>query len=464
MTSPLPILTTAEIRAAEAQAIAAGTSALDLMERAGAAAATAMLAFGMPHEVLVLCGPGNNGGDAYVVARHLAKAGLDVRVAATAPPATEPAQAMAARWAGPMTTLAEARPGTALVDGVFGVGLTRAIDDALRHQLAALSAPARLRVALDLPSGLAADDGHDLGAFAPAQLTVAFGTLKPAHVLEPGRAWCGRVVVANIGLGPVASRLHVVPPPLPSVPGAGAHKYSRGAVLVLGGPAGSGGAARLAARAALRAGAGLAMIAVPSDAVLENAARLDAVMVAGVADPAALAALLATRRFASVAAGPGLGASPLLDSVLATGLPAVLDADVFTRFAGAPERLAAALRGPAVLTPHEGEFARLFGELPGSKIERARAAAACVGAVVLLKGADTVIAAPDGRAAVNVHAAPWLATAGSGDVLTGIIAALLAQGLEPFEAACAGAWLHGDAGVRGGAGLTADDLPELLRQ
>lgn len=464
MTSPRPILTTAEIRAVEAQVIAAGISALDLMERAGAAAAAAILAFGPPRNVLVLCGTGNNGGDGYVVARHLAAAGLAVRIAATAPPATAAAQAMAARWVDPVVALAEATPGETLIDGVFGVGLTRPIDAALHGQLAALSAPSRLRVALDLPSGLAADTGGDLGAFAPAQLTVAFGAMKPAHVLEPGRSWCGRVVVADIGLGPLASRLHVVAPPTLAAPTAATHKYSRGAVLVLGGAAGSGGAARLAARAALRAGAGLAMVAVPPAALAENAARLDAVMVASVPDAPALTALLASRRFASIVAGPGLGASPLLEPLLATGLPAVLDADVFTRFAGEPERLRAAVRGPAVLTPHEGEFARLFGGVPGSKIDRARAAAAQIGAVVLLKGADTVIAAPDGRAAVNVHAAPWLATAGSGDVLSGVIAALLAQGLDPFEAACAGAWLHGDAGIRGGCGLTADDLPELLRR
>lgn len=464
---PQVILTAVEMRAVEAAVIAAGTPAEALMERAGSRAAAAIMAFGGPRDVLVLCGPGNNGGDGYVVARLLRDAGCTVAVAASAAAATPAASEAAVRWAGQITSLAEASPHPAIVDALFGSGLTRPLTPELRRLAMPLMNAARLRIALDLPSGIDADSGTDLGAMAAADLTVAFGSLKPAHCLEPGRSRCGRIVVADIGLGEIASPLHRIAPPRLPQPDMNAHKYSRGAVLLLGGPAGHGGAARLTAHAALRSGAGLAMIAVPTDALLENAARLDAVMLAAVRDGAALRDLLAARRFAATAVGPGLGtdatARELVLTLLASGLPAVLDADVFTLFAGAPERLAAALRGPTVLTPHAGEFARLFGELPGSKVDQARAAAARVGAVVLFKGADTVVAAPDGRAAINTHASPYLATAGSGDVLTGIVAGLLAQGQPPFEAACAAAWLHGDAGLRAGAGLTADDLPELLR-
>lgn len=464
--NPQAILTVAETRAAENAVIAAGTSAETLMEHAGRHAAAAIMAFGGPREVLVLCGPGNNGGDGYVVARVLREAGCTVTVAASAPTATPAAAGAAARWAGPVSSLADAGSPPAVVDALFGSGLTRPLGPELRHAAAPLMAAARVRVALDLPSGIDADSGADLGAMAAADLTVAFGALKPAHCLEPGRSWCGRIVLADIGLGEIAAQLHHVAPLRLAPLQTEAHKYARGAVLVLGGPAGQGGAARLTARAALRSGAGLAMIAVSPDALAENAARLDAVMLRPVRNGAALRELLASRRFAAVAAGPGLGtgaaAGELLAALLASGLPAVLDADVFTLFANAPERLGAALGGPAVLTPHAGEFVRLFGALPGSKVDQARAAAVRVGAVVLLKGADTVVAAPDGRAAINTHASPYLATAGSGDVLTGIVTGLLAQGQPPFEAACAAAWLHGDAGLRGGAGLTADDIPELL--
>lgn len=466
MAKSLAILTVREMRAAEAAVIAAGTSADILMERAGQGAARAILAYGGPRDFLVLCGPGNNGGDGYVVARLLREAGCNVTVTASAPPATPAATAACGRWNGPVVSLAEASPQAAIIDALFGCGLIRPLTPELRAAAMPLMAAARLRIALDLPSGIDADSGADLGALGPADLTIAFGALKPAHCLEPGRSWCGRIVVADIGLGEIASQLHCIAPPrLPKL-AADTHKYARGAVLVLGGPVGKGGAARLTAHAALRSGAGLAMIAVPPEALAENAARLDAVMLAPVQDAAALRELLAARRFAAVAAGPGLGtgepARERLLALLASGLPAVLDADVFTLFAGAPEQLSASLYGPAVLTPHAGEFARLFGTLPGSKVEQARAAAALTEAVVLFKGADTVIAAPDGRAAINTHASPYLATAGSGDVLTGIIAGLLAQGMPAFEAACATAWLHGDAGQRGGAGLTADDLPALL--
>lgn len=454
-----PVLDARAMRDAEAASFANGVDPRELMERAGAAAARAILAYAAPRAVLVVCGTGNNGGDGYVVARHLAAAGVAVRVAATGAPATGSGAAMAARWAGPVEPLATAAPAPLLVDALFGIGLSRPVDPATTAHLQRLGAAAHSVVALDVPSGLMTDDGT--GDCLSADLTVAFGALKPVHLFAADR--CGRVVVADLGIDAGSARLWATASPPSFDPVADGHKYARGAVLTLGGPAGQGGAARLAARAALRAGAGLSMITCPAGALAENAARLDAVMVRDAADAASVTALLARHRFASIAAGPGLGDDrDRLGAALASGLPIVLDADVFTLFAGDPARLAAALTGPAVLTPHAGEFVRLFGDLSGSRLDRVRAAATTVGAIVLLKGAVTVIAAPDGRAAINVHATPWLATAGSGDVLTGIVAACLAQGYDAFDAACAGAWLHGDAGRRLGPGLIADDLPEAL--
>ncbi len=450
------------MRAAESRVIAAGTPSLELMERAGAAAATAAWRFGLPHAVNILCGAGNNGGDGYVVARHLAALGHDVTVIAAAPPRTADAAAMAARWSGPVLAYGAAAPAAGFIDALFGIGLDRPLAAADVAELRRLGQGARTRIAIDLPSGVGSDDGAMLGAPFGFGLTVTFGALKPAHVLQPARALCGRVVVADICLGEVASDLCCnVPPQLPRA-GAGTHKYARGSVFVVVGPAGAGGAARLAARAALRSGAGLVTLACRPEALPENASRVDAVMLCGAADAATLAQVLEDPRIGAVVIGPGLGhdatARAQLDAVLASGVAAVCDADVFSLLAGNPEALHAA----AVLTPHEGEFVRMFGALPDSRIDRALAAAARARTVVVLKGPDTIIAAPDGRAVVNVHASAALATAGSGDVLAGIIAGLMAQGLAPFDAACAGVWLHGDAGVRGGVGLIAEDLPELL--
>ena len=460
--TPEPVLDIAACRAAEARS---GLDTATLVGRAAHAAAAAIRAFAGAGDVLVACGPGINGSDGYGVAARLAAAGLTVRCLSIADPRGASAVAAAAAWHGAVVGLADATPGTLFVDAVFGAGLRAPIDADLRARLATLAAAARYRVALDLPSGIDGDSGADRGPFARADLTIAFGALKPGHLLHPGRDWCGRLVVADLGID-TASTMARIAAPDARIPAVDAYKLSRGAVLVLGGGFGAGGAARLTARAALRGGAGLVMLGVPADALAENAARCDAVMVGPLGDANPLAAMVAARRYTAVAAGPGLGSAewPLLDALLATGLPAVLDAGVFTRFAGDVDALVARLRGPAVLTPHAGEFARLFGYLTGSKLDRAQAAAARSGAVVVLKGPDTVVAAPDGRAGVNDHATPWLATAGSGDVLTGVIAGRLAQGDAPFEAACAGMWLHGDAARRGGAGMTADDLPELVAQ
>ena len=464
LTTPAPVLTAQAMREAEARAIAGGVDARTLMERAGAAAAAAILRFEAPRRAVVVCGPGGNGGDGYVVARHLAAAGVAVTVAADAPPRHAAAAQAAADWDGPVVPPADAPLADTLIDALFGIGMTRPLAGADARALARLAEAASLRIALDLPSGAGTDDGAGLGCPYVADLTVAFGALKPAHLLHPAASRCGRVVVADIGVAAASDLTRNAPPP-PLALAAATHKFARGSVLVVGGPSGHGGAARLAAAAALRAGAGLVTVAVPTPALTENAASLDAVMLRIADDGTALAALLRDRRLSALLAGPGLGrdarARGLIEAALADGRPLVLDGDVFTLFAAGAEGLRRRLSGPAVLTPHEGEFARLFA-VDGSKVERARAAAARVGAVVVLKGPDTVIASPDGRARINVHAAPYLATAGSGDVLAGMITGLLAQGVDAFDAACAGVWLHGDLGIRGGPGLTADAMPGLI--
>jgi hydroxyethylthiazole kinase-like uncharacterized protein yjeF len=459
------ILTAAEMRSLEAACVANGTSELELMERAGDAAARAIATFSAPAPVLVLCGPGNNGGDGYVIARRLTEMGWPVRLAALAPPTAATAREAAARWSGPVEPLGdETAPAAVLVDALFGIGLTRGVGDAATRAVQRLATAARTRVAIDLPSGVATDDGALLSKPVTADLCVTFGAPKPAHFLYPAAAHAGRLVVADIGLDPAASNLSVVTPPSLAPGDPTAHKYQRGHVLVVGGPANATGAARLAAMGARRAGAGYVTLLSPMAALAANAAHLTGIVLREADSPAAIARALDDRADA-VVIGPALGTIGGRDKVLAvlgTRKPVVLDADVFTLFAGDAAALAGAIAGPAVLTPHEGEFVRLFGELPGSKIDRARAAAERAGAVVLLKGPDTVVAAPDGRTAINAHTSPALATAGTGDVLAGIIAAMLARGLDPLEAACAATWLHGDAARRAGPGLVAEDLPERL--
>ncbi len=463
-----PIVTAAEMRALEAAAIAGGTSAIELMRRAGGAAARAIAAYISPIDTLVLCGPGNNGGDGYVIATELAAMGWAVRVAAIAAPGTDTARQAAAGWAGAVEALDDDTPGAALiVDALFGIGLTRALSPTHAANLNRLAGAARSCVAIDLPSGAATDDGAALSPLPACDLCISFGAAKPAHVLNPAAAAVGRLVVAAIGLAPAASTLHRIAPPRRRAEPAAAHKYQRGHVLVVGGPAQATGAARLAALGAQRAGAGYVTLLSPTAALAANAAQLTGIVLVEADTPAAIARAFGEARAHALVIGPALGRTHGRDKLLAAlsvGKPVVLDADAFSLFEGDAAALARAIEGPVVLTPHEGEFARLFGALPGSKVDRARAAARRIGAVVLLKGADTVVAAPDGRAAVNTHASPGLATAGSGDVLAGVIAAMLARGLDPFEAACVAAWLHGDAGRRGGPGLIADDLPGLLGQ
>jgi ADP-dependent NAD(P)H-hydrate dehydratase / NAD(P)H-hydrate epimerase len=467
-----PILTVAQMTAADRAAVAAGTPALELMERAGAAVAAAIQARWTPRPTAVLCGPGDNGGDGYVAARHLAAAGWDVWVETLAPPKSDSAQAMAALWTGQTLPIAKSnRMANLFVDALFGAGLTRPLgEEALR--LARLAEKlVDCMVAVDMPSGLCGDTGRPLGAACfQAALTVTFHARKPAHVLEPGRSFCGEVVVADIGLAEASGDLSENGPALFAAklpwPKPMAHKHSRGRLLVVSGDAWSTGAARLAARAGLRAGAGLVTVMSSPEALAVNAAHLEAVMLRPFETDTELEARAADADAAVIGPAAGVTEATLLNvlALARTGAALTIDADGLTVFREDPDELFSLLDRDDVLTPHPGEFDRIFpGLLAGSpeRITAAREAAARAGAVVLLKGPDTVIAAPDGRAAVNVNGTPWLATAGSGDVLAGLIGGLTAQGMESFEAACAAAWIHAEAGRVFGPGLIAEDLPDL---
>ncbi|GGG38897.1 bifunctional NAD(P)H-hydrate repair enzyme [Caldovatus sediminis] len=457
---------------ADSLAIGGGIPGIALMEAAGRAVARAALRRFRPCRTLVLAGPGNNGGDGYVAARLLEQAGWPVAVAALAPPRPGSDAALAAaRWRGPMVPFGPdpvARAGL-VVDAVFGAGLARPVDGIAAAALDACAG--RPVLAVDVPSGVDGATGQVRGVAPQAALTVTFFRLKPGHLLLPGRTLCGETLLADIGL-PASVLVAVAPRTFANGPGAlwrlpehgpAAHKYARGHLTVLGGAAMTG-AARLVAGAARRAGAGLVTIAAP-DAASAAVYRCGDPGTIVTEEP--LASLLADPRRRVWVLGPGLAPEPATRAALrriveAGGRQAVADAGAVTACAGAPE----ALRGAAVLTPHEGEFARVFGPVAGDRPGAARRAAALTGAVVLLKGPDTVIAAPDGRAAINANAPPSLATAGSGDVLAGIIGALLARGMAPFEAACAGAWLHGAAAgaaaLQQPQGLIAEDLINFL--
>lgn len=495
------VLTTAQMANADATTIAQGTPGIVLMRAAGQAVAHAIAQRWSPRPVTVLCGPGNNGGDGWVAAKCLHELGWPVRVHAMAPPEAlhgDAAQAasewlaVASREGGPgWHALADANPRSEglVVDALFGAGLSRELDEPVRQLLERAAMRHVPIVAVDVPSGVAGDSGRALGA-VPCALTVTFCRLKPAHFLMPGRALCGDVVLADIGISDAVVRdggaqAWENQPGLwsdtwPSVDVAG-HKYHRGHALVWGGGVMTG-AARLAARAAARVGAGLTTVCVPQSAWGVYAASLTSIMVHPVGGEGAaqwqagLNSLLADDRLSAALIGPGAlgGSQPgglraLVLTLLASGRPVVLDADALTVFAEDPSLLFAAIAGhsrPVVLTPHDGEFNRLFRgpRVSGaqSKLERAREAARLSGAVVLLKGADTVVAAPDGRASLNRNAPSELATAGAGDVLAGLVLGLLAQGMPAWQAASAAVWLHGDAARDFGPGLIADDLPELV--
>lgn len=455
---------------ADAAAIAAGTPGITLMERAGTAVADAVCARFARQAALVLCGPGNNGGDGYVTARLLKERGWPVEVRSFGEPATQDAQAASARWDGPTSPLNGALEPGVWIDALFGAGLSRPLEGpAAAAALRMAEAPERV-VAVDVPSGVPGDTGRPIGPAACAALTVTFHAKKPAHVLEPGRSRCGEVVVADIGLAASDSRTVENGPDLwlPRFPWptAASHKHARGRLVVVSGEAWSTGAARLAARAGLRIGAGLVTVLSPPEALPVNAAHLEAVMLRGFETDLELEQAAKNVDAAVIGPAAGIG-EPTLLNVLAlarTGAALILDADAITVFRDDPEELYSLLDRDDVLTPHVGEFERLFPGLLAASAERiaaARTAAERAGAVLLLKGADTVIAAPDGRCAVNINGSSWLATAGSGDVLAGFIGGLVAQGMESFEAACAGAWIHAEAAELHGPGLISEDLPGL---
>ncbi|MCP1335584.1 NAD(P)H-hydrate dehydratase [Futiania mangrovi] len=502
--APVPLLTPREMGQADAAAIAAGTPGTVLMARAGRAVADAVLrrlGHRQGRRAAVLCGPGNNGGDGFVAARLLAEEGVEATVyllGARGDLGGDAADA-ARQWLGEvhplqaaldLAGLDEASQPHVWIDALFGAGLSRPLEGVARRLVEALDASDADIVAVDVPSGLDGATGEVRGAAARAVETVTFATLKPGHLLYPGRALCGALTVADIGI-PEAAVTGLAPKAFANAPGlwrgafpvpeAAGHKYTRGHLGVLSGPAVQSGAARLAARGALRAGAGLvSMICAPSAAMV-LASHLTAVMVKPVRAGEAAANLMARHRISTLVAGPGLGTDESARERLLAALAApaegegltglVLDADALTLLAERGEGIADRMPPRTVLTPHEGEFARLVPDLglqaAGqrlSRLDRARTAAERLGSVVLLKGPDTVVAAPDGRTAIAANAPAWLATAGSGDVLAGIVGGLLAQGMPAFEAACAAAWMHGAAAEVCGPGLIAEDLPEALPQ
>ena len=484
----MEVLTTAEMERADRLSIAAGMPGFALMLSAGQAVAEAAADLVEEGPILVVAGPGNNGGDGFVAAAELAAQGREVSIILMCErDALQGDAASAARgWKFPVLPFnpqAIGKPAL-IIDALFGAGLSRQVGGEPLAMIEAINVNGAPVLAVDLPSGVNGTTAAIMGTAVRATETVTFFRKKPAHLLLPGRMQCGRVRVADIGID--AHVLDEIHPqtfentpqywrrsfPVPRIDG---HKYARGHVLVLSGEMASTGAARMSARAALRAGAGLVTLATPRDALQVNAAALTAVMVRAVDNAIQFAELFNDKRYNSCVIGPGAGVGARTADFVHTALSArrhlVLDADALTSFAQAPERLFESIKASpdpqVVLTPHEGEFPRLFSDIsnknPGrSKLDRVRAAAERSGAVVLLKGPDTTIAAPDGRATVAANAPPWLATAGSGDVLAGIVAGLMAQGAAAFEAASIGVWMHGEAAREAGPGLIAEDLPEVM--
>jgi hydroxyethylthiazole kinase-like uncharacterized protein yjeF len=481
----LALLSTEQMGSADRLAVEAGVESLTLMENAGRAVAAEVLRVaGRGERVLVLCGPGNNGGDGFVAARLIAEAGIETTVALLGPrdALKGDAAVMARRWSGRVEPLAFATldGASVVVDALFGAGLARPLDGPAAAIVETLNASDAHVVAVDVPSGLDGSTGLATGPVVRARHTVTFFRRKPGHVLLPGRELCGAVTVADIGIPPTVLA-KIGPQTWANAPGLWldrlphaspeGHKYDRGHAVVVSGPEAHTGAARMAARGALRIGAGLVTVASPPGALLVNATHLTAIMLLAFEGADGLQQILSDKRKNAVLLGPALGVGEetcrLVVSALGSGAATVIDADAITSFAtdadALSDMIAALAPRPVVLTPHEGEFARLFPRLTtGCKLERARKAAARIGAVIVLKGADTVIAAPDGRAAINENAPPWLATAGAGDVLGGFVLGLLAQKMPVFEAACAAVWLHGETAAMFGPGLIAEDLPEHL--
>ena len=479
----LRIVTAREMQRTEQTAFAAGLDSFTAMERAGRAVADAILARWRRRPVLVLCGPGNNGGDGYIIAAAFRAAGWPVSVAALAAPSSIDARRAATGWGSAALEpddITWPDAGGLIVDALFGIGLTRRLEGTAANLVQRANQSGAPIVSVDIPSGIHADTGAMLGIAIAATLTVTFAWSKPGHVLLPGRTATGELVIADIGLpaAPVPDAVAPVWQNTPAlwrhalpVPRVQDHKYSRGHLLAIGGGVMTG-AVRLAVRAARRGGAGLATILAPAAVVPLYAQDQAGAIVRPRTGTAEVADFLKDSRVTAVLIGSGLEpggeTADLLSHVLAARRATVVDGGGLDAWRDIDHDLTAERAGPVVLTPHEGEFARLCGDLgddlgPGhGKLQRAQAAARLFGAVIVLKGADTVIAAPDGRAIVNGEAPAYLATAGSGDVLAGLIAGLLAQGMDAFAASAAAVWLHAEAARRFGPGLLAEDLPDLL--
>ena len=476
------LLSAGEMKRAEEIAIEGGIASTALMEKAGEGVASVIMRGWDKRPVAIACGPGNNGGDGFVIARKLKEAGWTVRVGLLGDRAAlkGDAASMADLFDGEVEVLAPAlfEGAEVIVDAIFGTGLARPVEGDILKVIEAMNTHPAPTVAVDVPSGVDVDSGAILGAAAQSVRTVTFFLKKPGHVLFPGRAFCGTVDVVDIGIKPEVLK-DIQPKTVENHPqywggmfrrpSFQSHKYTRGAVAAFTGPRFATGAARLSAMGALRVGAGLVTLVSSNRAAEENAHHSTAIMVRIAETPEHVAAFLSDPRFTSAVIGPGAGvgeetAAKVL-TILKSNAAAILDADALTSFEGTAETLFDALRKDDVITPHGGEFMRLFGGLieePKARLSAARAAAAKAGCMVVLKGADTVVAAPDGRASINTNAPPDLATAGSGDVLAGFIAGLRAQGMPGFEAASAGVWLHGACGQAAGPGLTAEDLPAAL--
>jgi len=492
------LLTVQEMARADQITIGAGILGADLMEAAGLSVARHVMARYDQVRTIVLCGPGNNGGDGFVAARILQEAGWDITLALLGDRKSLSGDAalMAAKWDGQIEALGpdgvkehDAVKGHGLVvDAIFGAGLVRIIDGAVGALITKINVLGLNVVAVDVPSGIDGNSGQIRGTALKATSTVTFFRKKPAHLLYPGKDYCGDIEVTDIGLltrslAEISPKIFCNDPDLwlGQFPWAkaNAHKYNRGHGVVVSGGARHSGAARLAALAALRIGAGLVSVACPDDAILPHAAQLTAVMIKTFGAAGDLSGLLDDPRLASWAIGPGCGVTEQTKSqvlaVLAAGRPCIIDADGLSVFSGQPDRLFAAIKDSGIcpiLTPHAGEFFRLFPDLKEDsgdydKLSAAKIAAKRAGAVIIFKGPDTIIASPDGRLVINDNAPPTLATAGSGDVLTGLCLGLVAQGMAPFMAACAAVWIHGAAARAFGPGLISEDIagqiPDILK-